>query len=60
MSYEDVSPAELDQAGVNGEMEKKKAGEGILGRWMATGVAGVAVAGSPFYAFPAVVSVASV
>lgn len=60
MSYEDVRPAELDQAGARRELEKKEAGEGVLGKWMASGVAGVAVAGSPFYAFPAVVGVASI
>lgn len=31
-----------------------------LGVWLGTGIAGVAVAGSPFYSFPAVIAVAGV
>lgn len=41
-------------------MKKKFDGEGILGSFLATGIAGVAVAGSPFYAFVSIVPVAGV
>lgn len=34
--------------------------ERVLGKWLGSSISGIAVAGSPFYAFPAVVAVASV
>ncbi|GAA6032072.1 hypothetical protein JCM8097_007054 [Rhodosporidiobolus ruineniae] len=60
MSYLELSAEEVEQARERRREEMKRDGEGVLGAWLASGVAGVAVAGSPLYAFPALVAVASV
>lgn len=44
----------------NTEANKGKSKEQGMGVWLGTGIAGVAVAGSPFYSFPAVIAVAGV
>ncbi|GAA5864700.1 hypothetical protein JCM8547_008274 [Rhodosporidiobolus lusitaniae] len=60
MSYLELDGGEVDQAKERRREEMKRDGEGVLGPWMASGVAGVAVAGSPLYAFPALVAVAGI
>lgn len=60
MSYMEIAPAERDAAAAEQSREEVKSGTGSLGRWLSTGVAGVAVAGSPLYSFPPVVLVAGV
>ncbi|GAA5889213.1 hypothetical protein JCM5296_005836 [Sporobolomyces johnsonii] len=60
MSYFELSHEEVAEATKEEEERKTRDGEGVLGAWLASGVAGVAVAGSPLYAFPALVGVASV
>lgn len=60
MTFSEVSEDEVRKAQVVRENERRKAGEGSLGAWRAAGVAGVAVAGSPLYAFPALVGVAGI
>ncbi|GAA5987220.1 hypothetical protein JCM11641_006064 [Rhodosporidiobolus odoratus] len=60
MSYLELNEEEVEKAERRREEEMKRDGEGALGPWLASGVAGVAVAGSPLYAFPALVAVASV
>ncbi|GAA5998495.1 APC family permease [Rhodotorula paludigena] len=60
MSYLELSDDELDEARRSRAEEIRRDGEGSLGSWLASGVAGVAVAGSPLYAFPALVGIASV
>ncbi|KAI5477825.1 amino acid transmembrane transporter [Pseudohyphozyma bogoriensis] len=58
MSYLDIPHDEVERSRRKWEEEERKEGKGRLEAWMATGVAGVAVAGSPFYAFPPLVAVA--
>ncbi|KAM0747576.1 hypothetical protein T439DRAFT_305359 [Meredithblackwellia eburnea MCA 4105] len=60
MAHLESTSEEFDLAEKRRLEEERKRGVGAMGRWMATGVAGVAVAGSPFYAFPPVVAVAGV
>ncbi|TKA55927.1 hypothetical protein B0A53_01626 [Rhodotorula sp. CCFEE 5036] len=51
---------EIEAAARRRDEEKKRDGHDSLGAWLASGVAGVAVAGSPLYAFPSLVAVAGV
>ncbi|KAM0791716.1 hypothetical protein ACM66B_003985 [Microbotryomycetes sp. NB124-2] len=60
MSFESITDEEVRRARAERELKRQQAGEGSLGAWLGSGVAGVAVAGSPLYAFPALVSVAGV
>ncbi|KAK4054986.1 hypothetical protein OIO90_003327 [Microbotryomycetes sp. JL221] len=60
MSFETITEEQLKQARLVRNDRRKQQGEGSLGPWLASGVAGVAVAGSPLYAFPAVVKVAGI
>lgn len=59
-SFEEISSEQIDEAKRERAEEKKKAGDGTLGAWMASAVAGVAVAGSPLYAFPPLVAVGGI
>ncbi|GAA5832315.1 hypothetical protein JCM11251_006406 [Rhodosporidiobolus azoricus] len=59
-SYLELGEDEVERARERRRGEMRRDGEGSLGPWLASGVAGVAVAGSPLYAFPALVAVASV
>ncbi|GAA6016219.1 hypothetical protein JCM10207_000435 [Rhodosporidiobolus poonsookiae] len=60
MSYLELSSEEIEWAKRKRQEQMRRDGEGALGPWLASGVAGVAVAGSPLYAFPALVAVASI
>lgn len=60
MSFAEISEEEVNSARIAREEKRREAGEGALGAWRAAGVAGVAVAGSPLYAFPALVGVAGI
>ncbi|BGP01506.1 hypothetical protein NBRC10513v2_005148 [Rhodotorula toruloides] len=59
-SYVELTGEEVAHARREREQQMRRDGDGSLGSWLASGVAGVAVAGSPLYAFPALVSVASI
>ncbi|GAA5902217.1 hypothetical protein JCM8208_002507 [Rhodotorula glutinis] len=60
MSWLALEDDEVERAKREREEQMRRDGEGELGAWLASGVAGVAVAGSPLYAFPALVGIASV
>ncbi|BGP49658.1 hypothetical protein JCM10450v2_005561 [Rhodotorula kratochvilovae] len=60
MSFLVLEDEEVERARREREEQMRRDGEGVLGAWLASGVAGVAVAGSPLYAFPALVGIASV
>ncbi|GAA5991134.1 hypothetical protein JCM10908_006555 [Rhodotorula pacifica] len=60
VSFVELNAADIDAAVQQREEEKKRDGHETLGAWLASGVAGVAVAGSPLYAFPSLVAVAGV
>ncbi|KAL8293338.1 hypothetical protein RQP46_000039 [Phenoliferia psychrophenolica] len=60
MTYLEVEGSELQAADARRRERERKVGTGQMGLVMGTAVAGVAVAGSPYYAFPAVVAVAGV
>ncbi|GAA6057615.1 hypothetical protein JCM3770_004995 [Rhodotorula araucariae] len=60
MSFVALDDDEVARARREREAQIRRDGEGALGAWLASGVAGVAVAGSPLYAFPALVGIASV
>ncbi|GAA5888603.1 hypothetical protein JCM6882_009016 [Rhodosporidiobolus microsporus] len=59
-SYLELGEDEVERVRERRAEEMRRDGEGTLGPWLASGVAGVAVAGSPLYAFPALVAVARV
>ncbi|BGP60629.1 hypothetical protein NBRC10512_007753 [Rhodotorula toruloides] len=59
-SYVELTGEEVAHARREREQQMRRDGDGSLGSWLASGVAGVAVASSPLYAFPALVSVATV
>lgn len=56
---EDVGAGDGGAVTKIGEKKGESQDEG-MGVWLGTGIAGVAVAGSPFYSFPAVIAVAGV
>ncbi|GAA5879607.1 hypothetical protein JCM3774_004283 [Rhodotorula dairenensis] len=60
VSFLELDQAEIDAAVQRREEDKRRNGHETLGAWLASGVAGVAVAGSPLYAFPSLVAVAGV
>ncbi|KAK4050620.1 hypothetical protein OIV83_003346 [Microbotryomycetes sp. JL201] len=60
MTFETITNQEIDRVNATRELRRRLEGEATLGTWLGSGVAGVAVAGSPLYAFPALVSVAGV
>ncbi|SCV73558.1 BQ2448_7484 [Microbotryum intermedium] len=60
VEFLEITHDEIDRARKQRRAKMDRDGERSLGKWSASGVAGVAVAGSPLYAFPALVGVASV
>lgn len=59
-SYLEVSAEDITSSTEVESRATRSRGDGVLNTWTATGVAGAAVAGSPFYVFPALVGVAGI
>ncbi|SGZ01980.1 BQ5605_C033g11178 [Microbotryum silenes-dioicae] len=60
VEFLEITNDETEQARKQRSAQMDRDGESSLGKWSASGVAGVAVAGSPLYAFPTLVGVASI
>ncbi|SCZ95050.1 BZ3500_MvSof-1268-A1-R1_Chr11-3g03569 [Microbotryum saponariae] len=60
VEFLEITNDETERARKQRTAQMDRDGENSLGKWSASGVAGVAVAGSPLYAFPTLVGVASI